>query len=198
MDIPFRPQFSGTEAKQASEPPQVLLVNALDPRKNIDGIGKALTSTANRQDMVLAVVGRERMPLSQALDNLKAISDLGIAVKWYRHASDEVLQWLYGGADVLLFPSYYEGLGLPILEAQARGLPVVSSDTSSCVEVNLNPTLCAPPGDSSAIADMLCLALKKGEHVLRGGDLRAAQATFLASRSAGARALVLDRNSIAT
>ena len=72
-----------------------------------------------------------------------------------RSASDEELPGVYGGAKAFVFPSRYEGFGLPVLEAMACGTPTVLADSSSFPEVGGNAALYFPTGDSSALAVQL-------------------------------------------
>lgn len=70
-------------------------------------------------------------------------------------ASDEELPGIYGGAEVFVFPSRYEGFGLPALEAMACGTPTVLAESSSLPEIGGDAALYFPPGDSSALATQL-------------------------------------------
>ena len=72
-----------------------------------------------------------------------------------RDASDEELAGVFGGASAFVFPSRYEGFGLPTLEAMACGTPTVLADSSSHPEVGGDAALYFPPGDSSALAAQL-------------------------------------------
>ncbi len=69
-----------------------------------------------------------------------------------RAASDEELPGVFGGASAFVFPSRYEGFGLPTLEAMACGAPTVLADSSSHPEVGGDAALYFPPGDSSVLA----------------------------------------------
>ncbi len=72
-----------------------------------------------------------------------------------RDASDEELPGVFGGAAAFVFPSRYEGFGLPTLEAMACGTPTVLADSSSHPEVGGDAALYFPPGDSSTLAAQL-------------------------------------------
>src|SRR4029077_5788406 len=66
--------------------------------------------------------------------------------------TDELLQQLYGGAAAFVFPSRYEGFGLPVLEAMARGAPVLASSAASIPEVAGEAALYFPAGNDVALA----------------------------------------------
>lgn len=164
----------------AGERPRILLVNVLDPRKNFAGVRCALNELSNDLAFDIDVVGRERMPLTDVMTFLKGLSVFGRRASWYRDASDACLNRLYADADLLIFPSFYEGLGLPILEAQNQGVPVVSANTSSCIEVNMNPQLCINPLDHPQIAERVRGVIEGRIQHLAGPDLRARLKDFLA------------------
>jgi glycosyltransferase involved in cell wall biosynthesis len=73
-------------------------------------------------------------------------------IHWYPHVTDAQLRYLYEQAALLLFPSWYEGFGMPVLEAMAHGCPVVCADTGALPEVAGDAARMAPPGDPVALA----------------------------------------------
>lgn len=83
-----------------------------------------------------------------------------------RNVSDEELPGVFGGASAFVFPSRYEGFGLPTLEAMACGTPTVLADTSSHPEVGGDAALYFPPGDYNALASSI-------RHILSDDVLRA-------------------------
>jgi glycosyltransferase involved in cell wall biosynthesis len=83
--------------------------------------------------------------LSESLGVLDSVIDHG-------PVSDDRLIELYNAADVLLFPSFHEGFGLPVLEAMACGLPVVTSETPALLEAGGGAALTAPADDTEALA----------------------------------------------
>src|ERR1700712_1258968 len=86
---------------------------------------------------------------------------------------------MYGACDVLLFPSLYEGLGLPILEAQSFGTPAISGSGSSLGEINFNPALFVDPQSTSDISRSVSSFLDGTAPVLKGAELVAATRSFL-------------------
>ena len=183
--IPYAhsPTIEVTGRTEPGTTPRVLLVNVLDHRKNFATIGKALASVARQQRVAIDVVGRERIPIAEAARFLQDLAALGLEVRWFRGPSDVCLERLYADADVLLFPSIYEGLGLPILEAQSLGTPVISSDSSSCVEVNMNPSLAISPCEPELLAEKTLDVVLGRSEVLRAAALQQACSSYLSARN---------------
>jgi glycosyltransferase involved in cell wall biosynthesis len=179
--IPFDDFGSGTLGDAESN--SILLINALDHRKNFHTAAKAIKLAAESQPLSVVIVGRERIPFFQVMEFLTEISQAGADVKWYRSPSDEQLEELIRRARVLFFPSIYEGLGLPILEAQAKGVPAISSNVSSCGEINLNFGLTCDPYDYKQFATGLLGALDGSVPTLSGMALRTKQLEFLHGRN---------------
>jgi glycosyltransferase involved in cell wall biosynthesis len=94
---------------------------------------------------------------------------------WVGEVSDEELAALYGGARALVFPSLYEGFGIPVLEAMASGTPVVTSRGGATEEVAGGAAVLVDPFDVDAIAAGIAEAdTRRGE--LRALGLARAQA----------------------
>jgi glycosyltransferase involved in cell wall biosynthesis len=87
-------------------------------------------------------------------DIYQLVSDLNIEkdVIFPGYFPEEDIQYLYRCAELLLFPSFYEGFGLPVLEAFASGIPVVTSTAGSLPEVGGDVALLADPDDPEEIA----------------------------------------------
>jgi len=98
-----------------------------------------------------------------------------------RAASDAEMPGIYGGAEAFVFPSRYEGFGLPALEAMACGAPTVLANSSSLPEVGGDAVLYFPPEDASALAAQLGRLLTDGElrrHLSKQGLERARHFTW--------------------
>lgn len=187
VDIPFPAKGRLPGAPRTSG--SILLVNALDWRKNFKGIERILTTVATRrQGLDVNLVGRERIPMHDVMAFLSSLANKGVEINWFRDADEAVLLRLYQTSDMLLFPSLYEGLGLPILEAQATGLPVISSDNSSCREINMNRGLAFEASDEAGMTEAL-LSHVTGQadrpQCLRDAALVDAQLTYLSEASQG-------------
>jgi len=185
--IPFDPPaFPTMRARQKlpQERRKLLLVNVLDPRKNFATVERTVKLAMRDAAFDIDIVGRERMSEQDTRSFFAKLGQFGAHVRWYRTASDACLNRLYADADALLFPSFYEGLGLPILEAQAHGTPVISSNTSSCGEINLNPHLTFYPTDAELFArGILEIFADADRDVSCGPALVGRQREFLGSRN---------------
>lgn len=114
----------------------VLCVGTLEPRKNLELVIRAYAAMpqAFRQHRPLVIVGMKGWLTS----NLESVMQPLVAsgeLKPLGYTSDDALAALYAGAMALVYPSLYEGFGLPPLEAMASGTPVIVSDRSTLPEV---------------------------------------------------------------
>jgi glycosyltransferase involved in cell wall biosynthesis len=133
------------------EGPYLLFVGAT-ANKNLARILDAFATGDAHRDYRLVVAGK--LPQA-ALGTIQArITLLGLAsrVRLLGYVDDADLPALYAGASAFLFPSLYEGYGLPILEAMASGAPVLASDRASCTEVAAGHAVIADPEDIDALA----------------------------------------------
>lgn len=142
-DDRFRPSLdrAGTRAALARrlalplEEPYILSVGTLEPRKNIVGLLNAyaqLRKSGVRNRLV--VVGMKGWKFSPIFDLVHELN-LDEQVVFPGYVSDDDLPDFYNGAEVFVYPSFYEGFGLPPLEAMACGIPVVASNAASLPEV---------------------------------------------------------------
>jgi len=113
----------------------LLSVSAINPRKNIIRILHAYKILLDKKiDIKLVLVGKKAW-LYQNIEKELVKLHLSNKVIFTGHISKEELRILYNGASVFLYPSLYEGFGLPLLEAMACGTPVITSNISSMPEV---------------------------------------------------------------
>lgn len=161
-------------------PPYFLFVGALHPRKNLERVTQAFqTFRHNGADAQLVVVGPPSWGAHGTLRHLTG--QVGRHVVLTGFVSDEQLHALYSAACALVFPSLYEGFGLPALEAMAHGTPVLSSTISSLPEVVGDAGLLVDPHDVQAIAEAMRTLLTDAplRRTLGGrGRARAAQFTW--------------------
>lgn len=136
----FRPLDAGDVAERLArigiEGPYVLAVGNVQPRKNLGRLLEAFAALRRRVDLPhrLVLVGRRAYRGDAILARQEA---LGIArhVVATGYVADDDLVALYNGADAFVYPSLYEGFGLPVLEAMACGAPVITSGTTALPEV---------------------------------------------------------------
>jgi glycosyltransferase involved in cell wall biosynthesis len=137
----------------------LLAVGTLEPRKNLVLALEALALLRERgQVLPLVVVGREGWLYEPIYERVETLRLRG-QVRFLTDAGDADLLALYNLADVMVFPSLYEGFGLPPLEALACGAVVVCSNTSSLPEVVGDAALLVDPHDASGLERALERAL---------------------------------------
>lgn len=162
----------------------ILFVGALDPHKNLPRALAAYAGALRRLDapplLVAGMVAADREPCGALRAEVERLG-LSTRVRFLDWVPAGMLAELYAGADYLLFPTLYEGFGLPALEAMAAGCPVLTSDASSLPEVVGDCAVLVNPADTDAIAEgMVRLG---GDPVLRarlssGGRARAREFTW--------------------
>jgi glycosyltransferase involved in cell wall biosynthesis len=154
----------------ASNPERmVLCVGAKRPHKNAVAVVEALAGTG----LPLVVTGY-RSPYDRVLR--ERATALGVDLELPEWVDD--LDDLYARAGVVVVPSLYEGFGLPVLEAMARGVPVVSSNRSSLPEVAGDAALLVDPEDRRALRAAIERALADPEPLRAQGRARAAEFTW--------------------
>jgi glycosyltransferase involved in cell wall biosynthesis len=124
-----------------NNPKPVLLHIGLAPNKNLKGHAEAIQG----MDVLLRIIG-EPSEADHAM-----LQSLGIDYEWKSGLSDEEMQEAYATSDLLLFCSTLEGFGMPILEAKAVGLPVITSDIEPMNEVGKGWATFAPPFNSKKL-----------------------------------------------
>jgi len=125
----------------------ILFVSTIEPRKNIDGLLQAfhhLRTKYNLTDTALVLAGKQGWLYEKVYETVENLG-LGDATFFVGRVSDEELHQLYVGARCHVHPAFYEGFGLPPLEAMACGTPTVVSNTSSLPEVVGDAALLVDP-----------------------------------------------------
>jgi glycosyltransferase involved in cell wall biosynthesis len=133
--------------------PYILYVGSIEPRKNLMRLLEAyaqLRHWSTRWDLV--VVGGRNIWKSSPVGETTEKQNLEPFVHFTGYIPDSDLPGIYNGADLFVFPSLYEGFGLPVLEAMACGTPVITSNTSSLPEVAGDAALLVDPYNVEEIA----------------------------------------------
>ncbi|MDX9909339.1 MAG: glycosyltransferase family 1 protein [Mariniphaga sp.] len=136
--------------------PYILFVGALHPRKNITGLLKAfdLFKTSADSNMKLLIVGGKMHKTGEIFIILEKLS-FKEDVIFAGRVSDEELHKIYGAAFALAFVPFFEGFGVPVIEAMSAGTPVICSSTPSLPEVGGDAVLYVNPDNIEQIADAL-------------------------------------------
>lgn len=132
--------------------PYILFVGTRQQRKNLQRLVEAfrVLPPELRSDCQLVLTGEELRPGNDGLGTAEIHSDPQIVVTGF--VSPEVLSLLYDNARVFAMPSLIEGFGLPLLEAMAKGVPILTSDQSSMPEVAQGAAVLVDPLDVQSIA----------------------------------------------
>lgn len=129
----------------------IFTVSTLSPRKNIDGLIKAFYKIKDEITENLVIAGKNGW-MYEEIYNLVDILKLNDRVIFTGKINDDELKYLYKNAKIFTYISFYEGFGLPPLEAMGYGLPCLVSDTSSIPEVVDNAAIKVNPRDIDEIS----------------------------------------------
>ncbi len=137
--------------------PYLLFVGEISQRKNLSHLLKALRLLKQDDRLSgrkLVVVGKRTTDTDQILHEVLGLK-LSEDVFFTGYVADEDLPFIYNGADVFVFPSLYEGFGIPPLEAMQCGTPVVASNATSIPEVVGEGALLFDPNDPADMAERI-------------------------------------------
>lgn len=138
--------------------PYILFVGRLEKRKNIEGIIETYKILKEKYNMPhkLVLAGKSGFgynDLKLKINNLFKISNLKFQIIETGFVTEEEKYKLLKNADLFLFPTFYEGFGLPILEAQVAGVPVICSNVSSLPEIGGDSVVYCNLKDTRSIAE---------------------------------------------
>ena len=148
-----------------------VLAVGINVRKNTDRIIKAFDLAGAGMDLKLVFVGHSKYSKIEETRNIRVAG----------HVSFNELPVFYSGAEVLVYPSLYEGYGMPILESFACGTPVVTSDISSMPEVAGGAAVLVDPYDINSIAEGITKALRGPKRLITDGFERVKQFSWEAT-----------------
>jgi glycosyltransferase involved in cell wall biosynthesis len=192
-------ELTGAEASE--RPPEVgaraflLCVCTNKPHKNLPRLvrayGKVVAESLSPPDLLIAGGWDARYP--EAIEEANALNWTRAAsapsVRFIHNPTDRVLTWLYGHALAFVFPSIYEGFGIPVLEAMRAGLPVAASQTAAVAEVAGKAALLFDPLNEEAITSAMCRLTDQPELRERLGIAGRAQANRFSLDDSAARIL---------
>ena len=145
----------------------ILFVGMIEPRKNVLSLLKAFYLVDDYIDLDLVVVGKKGWYYSDVEEFMEIIKgeSLNNKIFFTGYVSEPELKYFYQSAYIFAYPSYYEGFGLPPLQAMACAIPVITSDVSSLPEVVGEAAIKIDPSNIQDIADAI-------KDIYRNSDLR--------------------------
>jgi glycosyltransferase involved in cell wall biosynthesis len=163
------PYFAVTDAQERSarqrhglDRPYLLFVGCIEPRKNVRGILRAYLALPEsvRRDLSLVLAG----PFGWEDESVRALlTRSGAGVRYLGYVPEADLPGMIRGAQALVYPSYYEGFGLPAAQAMAAGVPVIGSDRSSLPEVIGDAGILVDPDSLEQLRDAMQKLSTAGE-----------------------------------
>lgn len=145
----------------------LLSLGALEKRKNLPVIFEVLEKLVLQEkvrDLNMVLVGHDNPDYVKKLKDLSSYRAIRNHVLFTGRVPDEDLSSLYSGSEAFIFPSYYEGFGLPPLEAMQCGVPVVTSNSSSLPEVVGDAGVLVAPDDSDGMAEAVLKILNDSSY----------------------------------
>jgi len=156
--------LQGVLKKYGIEEPYICYLGTIEPRKNLNNLLQAFYELKHQEKIPhkLVLIGKDGWFYEEIYRKLDELG-LGGDVIRTGFVSDEDVPYLLNGAQVFVYPSFYEGFGLPVLEAMACGVPVVTSSGSSLPEVGGNAVKYADPMSHLDLAEKILEFLKSPE-----------------------------------
>ena len=132
----------------------ILFVGNIEPRKNLPGLIRAFHAIKNAVEEKLVIVGAKAWKSSPIFDLVREL-ELMDFVHFTGYVDDADLPAIFNGASVLVLPSFYEGYGLPLIEAMRCGVPVVGSNVSSIPEIIGDAGFLVDPHNIEELSDAI-------------------------------------------
>ena len=151
--------LAGLDPRLTTERPFLVFVGTLEPRKDVPTLVRAFATVATAHPEALLVLAGGRGWGGDQVDAAVAASGLPGRVVQTGYVDDDVIPALLRTATAAVYPSLYEGFGMPALEALACGTTLVTTSGTAMHEVAGDSALLVPPGDQAALADVLDVVL---------------------------------------
>lgn len=194
LGAPPAPGRPGARPAGAPDGPFALVVGDNRPRKNLALLARVWAARACAGTTLVSAGPLDpRYPSLAELARRTGAPQV-VSLGW---VGDDELEWLYAHAALLLFPSRYEGFGLPMVEAFARGVPVIGADTPTLAEVAGGAALLLDPDDDEAWTRGVGRLLGDAGERDRRIDAGRARAAALTYRATAERTLALLRAAVA-
>ncbi len=200
LDPIFQPlpkeALAGFRARQGLPEQFILFVGTLEPRKNVSRLVEAYARLSEPRPPLILVGGKGWL-YDEVFARVEALGLSG-CVHFAGYVPGKELPWWYNAATLFVYPSLYEGFGLPPLEAMACGTPVVSSDVSSLPEVVGQAGLLVDPTDVEDLAGAMGQALADSGLRDEMGAAGLAQARRFSWREAARQTVTTYRRALST
>lgn len=151
------PNFAEGSKKTLINRPYILTVGNLKPHKNLSNALRAFKIFSEKNpDYLFCIVGQKDGFITNGIEDIRnVIKGIESKVIFTGFVSEIDLKSYFANASLFMFPSYYEGFGLPILEAMSFGIPIISSNATSLKEVGNDAVLYFNPYDVEDICDKM-------------------------------------------
>jgi glycosyltransferase involved in cell wall biosynthesis len=174
---------AAVEKRWGLEPGFIFFLSTLEPRKNVPNLLKAYHMLRQRyKSKVKLVLAGKPGWLFEEIDETVQQLQLEKDAIFLGRVTDQEVNWLYNTASMLVYPSFYEGFGLPPLEAMHCGLPVIASQIKVMPEVVGDAALLVDPHDVESLAISMNRVLSDDtlrQELILKGQKRAAQFSWI-------------------
>lgn len=198
VDEIFRPlpatEVASFRRRRKLSAPFILHVGTLQPRKNIPLLLEAFAHL-KRPDLQLVLLGGKGWMFDEIYRRVETLG-LRDQVRFTGYVPDADLPFWYNAATLFVFPSIYEGFGMPVVEAMACGTPVVAANTSSIPEAAGDAASLFPPQDAEQLADRMLGVLQDEALLIKMQAMGLQQARQFSWRRAGRETAAVHRKAL--
>ncbi|MDB5227156.1 MAG: hypothetical protein JWN78_1349 [Bacteroidota bacterium] len=149
-------QWSMAEKLWSLKKPYFLFIGAVHPRKNVLGLLKAFENfkTDYSHSHQLVIIGRKAW-MNNELENFYSSMKFKNDIVWIEKIERSMLLEILKNSFALVYPSFFEGFGIPVIEAMSLGVPVISSNTSSMPEISAGAAITVDPHNITSISQAM-------------------------------------------